>query len=78
MADRAEANRNTCGIPPGDWAAMSRNQRKRAVSRARRQAVACPTCGDPVPGLLAGCAKDACRTAAHAYDAQLDARCDRD
>jgi hypothetical protein len=71
MADRAEVNRNTCGIPPGDWAAMSRNQRKRPVSRARRQAVTCPTCGDPVPGLLAGCDKPDCRTAAHAEDHNL-------
>lgn len=72
MAERSEANRNTAKVPPADWAAMNRQQRRNA-----RQAAVCPTCLRAVPGLLAGCDLAGCRTADHDYDAAMDARCDR-
>ncbi|MEV5211398.1 hypothetical protein AB0K35_28380 [Micromonospora sp. NPDC053740] len=36
---------------------------------APRQQATCPTCKAPVPGLLAGCTKPACRTNDLDYDA---------
>lgn len=35
----------------------------------RRLLVSCPTCGVPLPGLLAGCDKPLCLTAELDYDA---------
>lgn len=34
-----------------------------------KQLSLCPYCGHPVPGLLAGCDRDDCRTKQHAEDA---------
>lgn len=44
MAERTEQNRNLLGVAPTEYAAMTRNQRKHAVQRARKQQ-ACAVCG---------------------------------
>ncbi|MEU0078630.1 hypothetical protein ABZY58_12090 [Micromonospora tulbaghiae] len=42
-----------------------------------RQHATCPTCREPVAGLLAGCGKPLCRRVDIAFDAALDRRLDR-
>lgn len=39
-----------------------------------RQHTDCPTCGAPVPGMLAGCRQPACRAADIAAETALDLR----
>lgn len=46
-----------------------------AERSALAQLVLCPTCRDPLPGLLAPCPKPVCRTAEVAEDAAMDRRC---